>query len=82
LVEVRLPPRARVLFDNPPRPSPLHQQVWLLDGALEIRLGDDEYTLAPGDCLAMVLDRPGSFHNPGRRTSRHLVAAAAGARVP
>jgi len=74
LVEVVLPPRARVAYDAGARVSIVQQQVWLIEGALEITLGDAVHRLAPGDCLAMRVDRPIVFRNPGRTRSRHLVA--------
>ena len=74
LVEVELPPRARVAYDAATRAAVVEQQVWLIEGALEITLGDSVHRLAPGDCLAMRVDRPIAFRNPGRVRSRHLVA--------
>ncbi len=74
LVEVVLPPRARVAYDSGARVSAVEQQVWLIDGALEITLGDAVHRLEPGDCLAMRVNRPIAFRNPGRTQSRHLVA--------
>ena len=74
LVEVMLPPRARVAYDAGARVSVVEQQVWLIEGALEVTIGDAVHRLAPGDCLAMRLDRPIAFRNPGRTRSRHLVA--------
>ena len=73
IVEVSFPPGARVAYETGPREAVVHQQVWLLEGAIEIAVGDEQHRLAAGDCLAMVLDRPVSFHNPGRRTARYAV---------
>jgi transcriptional regulator with XRE-family HTH domain len=75
LVEVRFPPRARVAFDSGPRDAEMHQQIWMLDGALELSIGDDApVRLQSGDCLAMRLDRPTVFRNPGRVPAHYLVA--------
>jgi len=73
IVDVHFPPGARVAYETGPREAVVHQQVWLLEGAIVITVGDDEHRLAQGDCLAMVLDRPVSFHNPGRKTARYAV---------
>jgi transcriptional regulator with XRE-family HTH domain len=73
IVEVRFPPRARVAFDNGGRTRHVHQQVWLLDGALDVTVGRQRHRLRTGDCLAMQLDQPVLFHNPGRRTARYAV---------
>jgi uncharacterized cupin superfamily protein len=50
------------------------QQVWMLEGSLELRLGKETSQLKNGDCMAMTLDRPITFHNPGKKDARYLVA--------
>ena len=77
LVEVVLPPGSRVAYDSGSRVSPVDQQVWVLKGSIEVTVSDRLYSLAAGDCLAMQLDQPIVFHNPGRLASRHLVALTA-----
>ncbi len=77
LVEVRLPPGARVAYDAVPRAVGISQQVWLLEGRLDLTVGDASHGLEPGDCLAMRLDRPIVFHNPADGEARYLVALAA-----
>ncbi|WP_234413656.1 helix-turn-helix domain-containing protein [Ideonella sp. A 288] len=73
IVEVAFPPRARVSYETGAREPLVHQQVWVLDGSIEVTVGDDVHRLDTGDCLALVLDRPVSFHNPGRKTARYAV---------
>jgi transcriptional regulator with XRE-family HTH domain len=79
LVDVELPPGARVLYDNTPGGPVVQQQVWLLAGSLDLRWGDAHWTLAPGDCAAMTLDRPTGFHNPGPEPARYAVVLCGGA---
>jgi transcriptional regulator with XRE-family HTH domain len=74
LVQVELPPGASVSYDSTLREHPVHQQVWVLQGALEMRVGDDEHHLDRGDCLALTLDRPTAFANAGQKPVRYLVA--------
>ncbi|HZY17734.1 MAG TPA: XRE family transcriptional regulator [Ramlibacter sp.] len=74
LVEVRFPAGQRVAMETGPRPTDIHQQLWLLDGRMEITVGDRLWRLQAGDCLAMRLQQPIVFHNPGRREARYLVA--------
>lgn len=74
LVAVAFPPWQRVAFDTAARASPVHQQVWLMAGRMHIGLGDTQWQLAPGDCLAMTLDEPTVFHNPGPEVAHYLVA--------
>lgn len=73
IVEVEFPPGARVAFDTGARDRRQHQQVWVLDGAIEVSVGDDRHRLHQGDCLAFVLDRPTAFHNRTRKTARYAV---------
>ena len=77
LVAVELPPGASVMYDSVARAAEIHQQVLVLDGAVEATSGDEEVVrLEAGDCLAMRLDRNNGYHNPGRKTARYIVAIA------
>jgi transcriptional regulator with XRE-family HTH domain len=75
LVEVILPPGARVAYDTGPRSVGVSQQVWVIEGEIELSVGDDDaYRLAAGDCLSMRVDQPTLFRNPADKPARHLVA--------
>jgi transcriptional regulator with XRE-family HTH domain len=74
LVEVRFPPGQRVAYDAAVREVDVHQQVWIVEGAMDITVGDAHWTLAAGDCLAMRLDAPIAFHNRSDAPARYLVA--------
>ena len=76
IVEVRFPPGKRVAFETGARDVPVHQQVWVLEGAIDVTLGDERHRLREGDCLAMQLDRPTLFHNPTRKPARYAVVIA------
>ena len=78
IVEVRFPPGGRVAFENGGRDAIVYQQVWLLEGAMDVTLGEDCHRLLEGDCLAMQLDRPTMFHNPTRSPARYAVVIASG----
>lgn len=73
IVEVEFPAGARVAFDSGARDTRVHQQVWVLDGAIEVSVGDEPHQLRTGDCLAFVLDRPTAFRNRTRKTARYAV---------
>jgi transcriptional regulator with XRE-family HTH domain len=77
IVEVSFPPKARVAYETGARESEVHQQVWVLEGAIDVTLGDELHRLDAGDCLAHVLDRPVAYHNPHRRSARYAVVIAA-----
>ena len=74
IVEVRFPPKARVAFES--SDSRTCQQIWLLEGAMDITHGTQRHRLREGDCLAMQLDLPAVFHNPTGKTARYAVIIA------
>jgi transcriptional regulator with XRE-family HTH domain len=76
IVDVSFPPKARVAYESGPREPQIHQQVWVLEGTIEITVGADRHRLEAGDCLAHVLDQPVSYHNPTRKTARYAVVLA------
>lgn len=76
IVEVSFPPKARVAYESGAREPLIHQQVWVLEGTIEVTVGDDVHRLHAGDCLAHVLDRPMTYHNPTRKTARYAVVIA------
>ena len=73
IVEVVFPPGARVAYETGALPGVTHQQIWVLQGALEVTLGKARHELGAGDCLAMVLDRPIAFRNRTARPVRYAV---------
>lgn len=81
IVEVRFPAGARVAFDNEGKDASVCQQVWLLEGRMEVTVGKGQHKLEAGDCLAMRLDEPVMFHNPTRKAARYVVVIASGARA-
>jgi transcriptional regulator with XRE-family HTH domain len=76
LVEVVIPAGSGVAYDTPARAIAIGQQVWVLRGELELRTGGRVHRLAAGDCLAMRLEGPVAFRNPGDQPVRYLVALA------
>lgn len=74
LVEVSFPAGQRIAYDTTARNTDVYQQIWIIDGRLELTLGDTPWQLGTGDCLAMKLDQPVSFYNPGDKPVRYLVA--------
>jgi len=76
IVEVRFPPGGRVAFETGARDARVFQQVWVLEGAIDVTLGAERHRLRKGDCLAMQLDRPTMFHNPTRKPTRYAVVIA------
>jgi transcriptional regulator with XRE-family HTH domain len=81
IVEVEFPAGGSVGFDSQ-RLAGTDQHVWVLDGTLELELGEDAYRLEQGDCLMMRFDRPIQFRNPTERPIRYAVIISHGAIRP
>jgi mannose-6-phosphate isomerase-like protein (cupin superfamily) len=77
LTEVELPGGAVVAYDTAERAVEIHQQVWVLSGRVEVTVGDEVHSVAAGDCLAMRVDRPTGFRNPGEHPARYAVIVVA-----
>ncbi len=73
IVEVHFPAGGRVAFETGGRDARVYQQIWLLEGTMDITAGTERHRLREGDCLAMQLDRPTMFHNPTRKRARYAV---------
>jgi transcriptional regulator with XRE-family HTH domain len=76
LVEVSFPAGQRVAYDTGTREAEIHQQVWVIEGVMEMTVGKKHWRLEAGDCLAMRLDCPIVYLNPTRKPARYLVALA------
>lgn len=74
LSEIHFPAGARVTFENAYGDARVHQQIWMLAGQMEIRLGKQIANLRSGDCMSMTLEAPITFHNNGEKDARYLLA--------
>jgi transcriptional regulator with XRE-family HTH domain len=74
LVEVVLPPDSYVAYDSPGRVAPLDQQVFVLEGKVQISVDEDFHEVDAGDCLAMRVERRSSFRNSSDAPARYLIA--------
>ncbi len=77
LVEVELPPGARVAYPAASFAFLRGQVAWVLEGRLAVEEGVAEAMLHAGDCLAFDLDTPKghAFRNPSRsKPCRYVVA--------
>jgi len=73
IVEACFPPGARIAFETSTRSNRVHQQIWLLEGSMEITVGKERHRLDKGDCLAMELDQPIRYHNPTNKSARYAI---------
>jgi transcriptional regulator with XRE-family HTH domain len=76
IVEVELPPGARVAYETGARATTIHQQIWVQDGTIEVTVGKVTYRLVEDDCLAMQLNEPATYCNRGRKAARYYVILA------
>jgi transcriptional regulator with XRE-family HTH domain len=74
LIEVVFPPGKRVAYETTVREVDIHQQLWMLDGVMEITMGGTTWCLEAGDCLAMRREVPIIFRNTVRKPARYLMA--------
>jgi transcriptional regulator with XRE-family HTH domain len=81
IVEIEFPAGGSVAFDSQ-RLAGTDQHVWVLDGTLELTLGDECFRLEQGDCLMMRFDRPIMFRNLKRRAVRYAVIISHGTARP
>lgn len=73
IVEVEFPAGGRVAFDAGLRDMNVYQQIWILEGVMEISVGQQRHRLREKDCLAMQLGQPTMFHNPTRKKAKYVV---------
>ncbi|WP_243373786.1 helix-turn-helix domain-containing protein [Microvirga solisilvae] len=76
LVEVVMPAGARVAYDTGRRSVGVSQQIWIVEGEIEIGLGEKTFRLFAGDCLCMDIEQPTIFRNLSGEPARYLVALA------
>lgn len=73
IVEVEFPPGASVTYAAGLREVGIHQQVWVLEGCMELILGGTPYRLQQGDCLAMDENQSIVYQNPSTLPARYIV---------
>jgi transcriptional regulator with XRE-family HTH domain len=76
IVEVEFPPGQRVAFEAGARELRIYQQIWVLEGTIDITVGKERSRLREGDCLAMQLEGLTMFHNRTRKVTRYAVIVA------
>jgi transcriptional regulator with XRE-family HTH domain len=77
LVDVVLPPGATVPLDTRNLRG-ADQLVYVLEGELDMILGEETTSLSTGDCLHMRFDTTNTFKNSSNRPVRYLVALSLG----
>lgn len=72
MIEGLIPAGKTITYSQPPL-SELEHHLVLLEGSLEVKLGETLYRLSGGDCLRFRLTTPNSYHAPGPQDARYLL---------
>jgi transcriptional regulator with XRE-family HTH domain len=78
IVEVCFPPHAHVAYETGGRRQMIHHQVWVIEGAIEVTVGEELHALGEGDCLAFTLDRATTYRNRTNGPARYAVVIVSG----
>ncbi|UCM90261.1 helix-turn-helix domain-containing protein [Streptomyces marincola] len=74
VMEGRLREGAVITYEAPPVPG-LEHHVWVLDGAVEVTVGEETHALGEGDCLRFRLWGPSGYRCPGPGDARYVLVA-------
>jgi transcriptional regulator with XRE-family HTH domain len=73
IVEVEFPPGARVAYEATGPDHVLQQQIWVLEGRMEMLLEGGHHRLEAGDCLAMQESQSIVYQNTSDSPARYVV---------
>lgn len=73
IVEIEFPPHSHITYETSGNSKAIRQQLWVIEGQIDIQLGEKNYALQEGDCLAMQLDQPIMYSNPSSKAARYIL---------
>lgn len=76
IVEIEFPPHARITYEISESSKVVQQQLWVVEGQIDIQLGKNFYALGEGDCLAMQLDQPVIYSNNSSQVARYILVVS------
>ncbi|WP_445534993.1 helix-turn-helix domain-containing protein [Acinetobacter sp. G18] len=76
IVEIEFPPHSRITYEMSESSKVVQQQLWLVEGQIDIQLGENSYALGQGDCLAMQLDQPVIYSNNSSQVARYILVVS------
>ncbi|KHO14162.1 DNA-binding protein [Acinetobacter baumannii] len=76
IVEIEFPPHSRVTYEISESSKVVQQQLWVVEGQIDIQLGNNSYALGQGDCLAMQLDQPVIYSNNSSQVARYILVVS------
>ena len=82
IVQIDFPAGATVTYEAGLREVGIHQQVWVLEGCMELIFDDHHHRLQAGDCLAMQENQRIVFQNTSQLPARYIVVVNTGFLTP
>ncbi|WP_212511493.1 helix-turn-helix domain-containing protein [Acinetobacter seifertii] len=76
IVEIEFPPHSRVTYEISESSKVVQQQLWVVEGQIDIQIGNNSYALGQGDCLAMQLDQPVIYSNNSSQVARYILVVS------
>lgn len=76
IVEIEFPAQSRVTYETSANSKVVLQQIWVIEGQIDIQLGENSYALGQGDCLAMQLDHPVIYSNNSSQVARYILVVS------
>ncbi|WP_336009945.1 XRE family transcriptional regulator [Acinetobacter calcoaceticus] len=76
IVEIEFPAQSRITYEISETSKVVQQQLWVVEGKIDIQLGKSSYALSTGDCLAMQLNQPVIYSNNSSQVARYILVVS------
>ncbi|EKU39503.1 helix-turn-helix domain-containing protein [Acinetobacter sp. AYS6] len=76
IVEIEFPAQSRITYEISETSKVVQQQLWVVEGEIDIQLGESSYALSTGDCLAMQLNQPVIYSNNSSQVARYILVVS------
>lgn len=76
IVEIEFPAQSRITYEISETSKVVQQQLWVVEGKIDIQLGESSYALSTGDCLAMQLNQPVIYSNNSSQVARYILVVS------
>jgi len=76
IVEIEFPAQSRITYEISETSKVVQQQLWIVEGKIDIQLGESSYALSTGDCLAMQLNQPVIYSNNSSQVARYILVVS------
>jgi len=76
IVEIEFPAQSRITYEISETSKVVQQQLWVVEGEIDIQLGESSYALSIGDCLVMQLNQPVIYSNNSSQVARYILVVS------